>query len=82
MMSNEPQETEWMPLSEAAKLPEVSVTSETLRQMIMRGEVPEGHWMSMSLGESRKVFYIDKAILPSLNFKGQGERGKSKKTLR
>lgn len=79
---SEKEQIEWLPLSEAVKLPEVPVTSETLRQMIVRGEVPDGHWMSMSLGESRRVFYIDKAILPSLNFKGQGERGKSKKTLR
>jgi hypothetical protein len=78
-MSNEEKAIEWLPLSEAVKLPEVPVTTQSLRRMIERGDIPEGHWMEVPFGESRKLYLIDKAILPKLDYRESGQRKKSKK---
>jgi hypothetical protein len=63
---------EWLTVNAAAELPECPVTGETLRQMIKRGEVPEGHWMEVPYGKNRITYYIDKTILSKLNYRNQG----------
>jgi hypothetical protein len=67
---------EWLTLNAAAELPECLVAGETLRQMIIRGDVPEGHWMKVPYGETRVTYYIDKAILPRLPYQTQGGKPK------
>jgi hypothetical protein len=68
---------EWLTLNAAAKLPECEVTGKTLREMIQRGEVPDGHWMKQPYGDN-VIYFIDRAILPSLPYRKQGKRGKNK----
>ena len=68
---------EWLTLNAAAELDTCPVTGETLRQMILRGDVPDGHWMVVPYG-TRKTYYIDPAILPELPYRDTGKRGKQK----
>ncbi len=70
---------EWLTVNAAAELPECPVTGETLRQMIQRGDVPNGHWMKQPYGKSGIIYYIDKAILPDLPYRKSGARGRGKK---
>lgn len=68
---------EWLTLNAAAKLEECKVSGKTLREMIQRGDIPEGHWMQQPYGDS-VIYFIDKAILPYLPYRTQGQRGKGK----
>lgn len=72
-------EIEWLTVNAAAELPECPVTGETLRQMIKRGDVPDGHWMEVPYGKNRITYYIDKAILSDLPYRDIGKRGEDKK---
>jgi hypothetical protein len=69
--------TEWLTLAAAAKLPECTVTGNTLREMILRGDVPEGRWMESPYGDS-VIYLIDKAILPYLPYRKRGGQEKDK----
>lgn len=71
---------EWLTLNAAAELPECLVAGETLRQMIIRGDVPEGHWMKVPYGETRVTYYIDRHILPYLPYQTQGKKPKDRKS--
>lgn len=71
---------EWLTLNVAAEEPECLVAGNTLREMIIRGDVPEGHWMKVPYGESRVTYYIDKNILPYLPYKTQGGKPKDRKS--
>lgn len=68
---------EWLTLNAAAESEDCPVTGKTLREMIQRGDVPEGHWMETPYGNS-VIYLIDRAILPSLNYRKPGGRGKQK----
>jgi hypothetical protein len=69
----------WLTLNAAAELPECLVTGKTLREMIQRGDVPAGHWMTSPYGDS-VIYLIDRAILPSLPYKKSGGQLGKKKT--
>lgn len=72
---------EWVTLNAAAKLPECQVTGNTLREMILRGDVPTGHWMEAPYGDG-VIYLIDRAILPSLPYKKSGGQEGKRKTKR
>lgn len=70
---NMPEETkqapEWISLGDAANRDDVPVTRESLRQMIKRGDVPQGHWMKAPMGSGKKFMYlIDVHILDTLPY--------------
>jgi hypothetical protein len=69
---------EWIRAKEAARLDIVPVHSETLKLMIKRGDVPEGHWKTEEI-YGQTVYYIDKHILRQLEYKKQGKRGADKR---
>jgi hypothetical protein len=70
---------EFLTLNAAAKLPECKVSGKTLREMIQRGDVPDGHWMQQPYGDG-VIYFIDKAILPVLPYReGGGQTGKRNK---
>ena len=72
-------EPEWVTLSEAAAMDGVPVTSKTLREMIKRGDVPEGRWRAEPFWNTdAQYYYIDKHILPHLKYRKHGQRGKGK----
>lgn len=69
----------WITLNKAVELKLTSVSSETLRRMIKRGDVPEGYWMEVPFGDG-VIYYIDPEILPALPYKKSGgQEGKRKK---
>lgn len=72
-------ETEWLTLNEAAKRPECPVAGNTLREMIIRGDVPEDCYQKRPFGEKRIIYYIDANCLRGLDYKGIGERGRADK---
>ena len=73
---DKPEQPEWVTLGYAATLDDVPVSGESLRRMIKRGDVPDGHWKTEPFG-TRHLYYIDKAILPFLKYRYSGQRGKS-----
>jgi hypothetical protein len=69
---------EWVTVNAAAEMKELCpVSSETLRRMIRRGDVPAGHWMSQPYGDG-VIYFIDKNILTSLDYKKRGGQEKPK----
>lgn len=68
---------EFITVNAAADLEECPVSSETLRRMINRGDVPTGHWMKQPYGDGM-IYFIDKAILPVLNYRKRGGQEKDK----
>ena len=71
--------TEFLTLNAAAKLPECKVSGNTLREMIKRGDVPDGRWMSQPYGDG-VIYFIDRAVLSELQYReGGGQTGKRNK---
>lgn len=62
---------EFVTVNAAAELEDCPVTSETLRRMIKRGDVPDGHWMEQPYGDG-VIYFIDRAILTSLDYRKRG----------
>lgn len=62
---------EWVTVNAAAESEDCPVTSETLRRMIKRGDVPDGHWMEQPYGDG-VIYFIDRAILASLDYRKRG----------
>ena len=66
----------WLRLSEAAGRENVPVTAETLRLMIMRGDVPNGYYDMRPYGK-KHIYWIAEEILPSLDYKSVGKPPKN-----
>jgi hypothetical protein len=68
----------WLTLNAAAERDDCPVTGNTLREMIIRGDVSEDCYQKRPFGEKRIIYYIDANCLRRLDYRQPGERGKAK----